>query len=78
MVEASLKRLVMIGSTGTGKSASCNSLCGSPDLYPASANASSMTYVTKALRVKWFGRHGEEEFLLIDTPGLGDTAGKDA
>ena len=43
-MEASLKRLVMIGSTGTGKSASCNSLCGETDLYPASANASSMTY----------------------------------
>jgi hypothetical protein len=46
----------MIGSTGTGKSTSCNSLCGETNLYPASASASSLTYETKAVRVKWFGR----------------------
>jgi predicted GTPase len=76
-METKLRRLVMIGSTGTGKSASCNSLCGSTDKYPASAKASSMTFETAIHQVKWFG-HDEEEFLLVDTPGLGDTDNRDA
>ncbi len=68
-------RLVMIGATGTGKSKTCNSLCGSSDKYPVSAKATSMTFKTTVLPVKWFGRDDEETFNLVDTPGLGDSEG---
>ena len=68
----------MIGASGTGKSTTCNSLCGSADKYPASANATSMTFKTTVLPVQWFGRDDEETFNLVDTPGLGDSEGRDA
>jgi predicted GTPase len=68
----------MIGASGTGKSATCNSLCGSIDKYPTSSGATSMTYQTTVCSVKWFGRDDEEGLNLIDTPGLGDSEGRDA
>ncbi len=47
MVE-SKKVMCMIGSTGTGKSATANSLSGT-NLYPTYAGAASCTYKTKVL-----------------------------
>ncbi len=67
----------MIGSTGTGKSASCNSLCGK-DLFPSSAEAKSVTYLTTVLEAFWYGKKDGDKFWLIDTPGLGDSDGRDA
>ena len=78
MDDTQLPRLVMIGPSGTGKSSTCNSLCGSFDKYPASSAASSMTFKTTVYPVKWFGRDDEEGLNLIDTPGLGDSEGRDA
>jgi predicted GTPase len=54
MVEE-LKRLVIIGSTGTGKSATCNSLCGSKDKYPTSGSTDAGTLTSTIHCVKWFG-----------------------
>ena len=78
MDDTQLPRLVMIGASGTGKSTTCNSLCGSPDKYPTSSAATSLTFKTTVCPVKWFGRDDEEGLNLIDTPGLGDSEGRDA
>ena len=37
-----------------------------------------MTFKTTVHAVKWFGRDHEETFDLIDTPGVGNTEGRDA
>jgi predicted GTPase len=76
MAERNLPRLVMIGASGTGKSATSNSLCGS-SLFPVSAKPTSVTFETTVHPVKWFGQKDEPEFIAIDTPGLGDSEGRD-
>jgi predicted GTPase len=67
----------MIGASGTGKSSTCNSLCGKI-IYPVSAEPTSVTFETTVNSVRWFGHEHEELFKLIDTPGLGDSEGRDA
>lgn len=73
-----LPRLCMIGSTGTGKSASCNSLCSLADKFHSSSEPSSVTFDTTLYDLHWFGSPDETMFTLIDTPGLGDSEGRDA
>merc|ERR1719186_2044371 len=67
--------MVVIGSTGTGKSTLCNIVSGrKPDdqgLFPVSSGMSSCTNKTTANKVEWSGEEGRE-FVLIDTPGLND------
>lgn len=77
----------VIGHTGVGKSAFCNTLVGSKiegqeeDItkreFPESSGITSMTNDTCAVSGKcWLGKKGDE-FTIIDTPGLGDSRGKD-
>lgn len=47
--------IVVLGSTGTGKSATCNSLCHLYNAYPESDSASSETYATTAREVQLRG-----------------------
>ncbi len=77
ILDGNIQRLCVIGSTGTGKSATCNSLCGK-DLFPSSAEATSKTFETTMYSVHWQGKTHQPKFLLIDTPGLGDTLGRDS
>jgi len=76
------KSLVVIGSTGTGKSSICNVLAGrkhdDKDYFPASGAMESCTNKTTAKRVNWRGNPALS-FTLIDTPGLNDPEpGKDS
>ena len=68
------KNLVIIGSTGTGKSTLCNVLSGrkhnDETMFPVSEKMDSCTNKTTAKLVNWRG--GNFEFNLIDTPGLND------
>jgi predicted GTPase len=71
--------LVVIGATGSGKSASCKSITGlkSDEVFKASGSLASMTYETKGTLVNWFGDKTKEQLFVIDTPGLGDSKGRD-
>ncbi len=44
--DLNLPRLCVIGLTGSGKSATCNSLCGRLDYFKSSANSESVTLTT--------------------------------
>jgi hypothetical protein len=67
-----------IGSTGTGKSTTCNTLCDSKDAFHASDGIDSCTYLTSVVKCKWSKGLGGGGFTLVDTPGLGDALGRDS
>jgi predicted GTPase len=70
------KSVCFIGATGSGKSQSCNTICGK-DYFEASANMNSHTYETKGILAHWFGDPNNDKIFVIDTPGLGDSQGRD-
>jgi len=70
------KRIVVIGSTGSGKSSFCNILAGKDaddDLFPVGHDMQSKTWKTKVAEVKWRG--DGIPITIIDTPGLDDPRG---
>jgi predicted GTPase len=70
------KSVCLIGATGSGKSQSCNTLCGK-DYFEASDDMNSHTFETKGILTHWFGDPINEKIFVLDTPGLGDSAGRD-
>jgi predicted GTPase len=74
------KRIVFVGATGCGKSSLCTSLTGhkkkgSP--FKIGNRPSSETSECNVGTFRWFGETTEEEFIIIDTPGLDDELGRD-
>ncbi len=66
----------MIGATGSGKSQTCNTISGE-NYFQASAGMTSHTYETKGMLTHWFGDKQLEKIFVLDTPGLGDSEGRD-
>ena len=65
-----------MGATGAGKSSTCNTICGKEHFH-TSDSLNTHTYETKGLFTNWFNDRANERILLIDTPGLGDSDGRD-
>ena len=75
-IQRKYKSICFIGATGSGKSQSCNSVCGI-NYFEASASMNSHTYETKGILAHWFGDPKYEKIFILDTPGLGDSKGRD-
>lgn len=71
-------KVLILGSTGAGKSAFCNSLIAdfSSQSFKESERLDSYTQKTVSKEVTWFD--GKETFELIDTPGMNDSDSKDS
>jgi len=65
----------VLGGTGSGKSAFCNTLIGDStrSKFPESSGINSFTYATKGIFGSWFGKENNKKVIVLDTPGLGDT-----
>ena len=70
------KIVCAIGLTGSGKSATANSICGQ-DKFKESPSSASETDSVTGLLSTWQGVKGEEPVIVLDTPGLGDSKGRD-
>lgn len=71
--------MCVIGGTGSGKSATCKSITGikSNDIFKPSDSAISETTKTKGILTYWFGDKSNDQIFVIDSPGLGDSKGRD-
>jgi len=66
------KIALLIGLTGSGKSTFANSLCGENKFKTSNATESETSDV-ECFVTKFFGKPDEQEVIVVDTPGIGDT-----
>jgi predicted GTPase len=66
----------VIGLTGSGKSSTANSISGQQK-FKESCGTASETDLVNGLLSTWQGVKGEEPVIVLDTPGLGDSKGRD-
>ena len=79
--DAALPLLLIIGESGVGKSTLLNYISGTSNkshpcnFETGSLQSTGVTTETKAKKVKWLGTG--QEFVAVDTPGLGDPGGSE-
>jgi predicted GTPase len=66
----------LIGLTGHGKSFTCNSLSKTEE-FKVSSETESETEKVKGVVIRWRKEPKGEPSIIIDTPGLGDSKGRD-
>ena len=73
-----LKVICILGCTGVGKSSLANTLAGSQKYFKVSGDVKSETLNTSGVHVRI--KHNDVEYpsLIIDTPGFGDSEGRDS
>ena len=80
-VDAALPLVLVIGESGVGKSTLLNYISGTSNkshpcnFETGSLQSTGVTTETKAQKVKWLGTG--QEFVAVDTPGLGDPGGSE-
>jgi len=63
--------------TGHGKSATANSLCWELERFKTSADVESETSEVKGFVTHALGSDKNDPVIIIDTPGIGDSKGRD-
>lgn len=78
-LQMNVKSVCVLGATGSGKSSTCKTITGSKtnEIFNPSSSLSAATYETKGSCTNWFGKSDLEPVIVLDTPGLGDTEGRD-
>ena len=76
-VRENVKVVCMLGITGTGKSATSNTLCGKQGAFRESSSVDSETKDTVGILSTWFGMNNESPLIIIDTPGFDVSDGRD-
>ena len=76
-------RMVIVGATGAGKSSIANALLGcdpqgSGCLFEVCSSAASCTTQTTMGSGPWLGEGTSQDFTVVDTPGFGDSEGRDS
>ena len=67
--------IVLLGPVGVGKSLLATALAGlqlENSIFRVGDAAHAVTLEATSHRARWFGRQTEEEFILLDPPGVGD------
>ena len=67
--------IVLLGPVGVGKSLLATALAGlqlENSIFRVGDAAHAVTLEATSHRSRWFGRQTEEEFILLDPPGVGD------
>ena len=72
-----VKVVCMLGATGTGKSSVANTLSSS-EVFKVSSDINSQTAKTEGVMAMIQTEHKDLQTLIIDTPGLGDSEGRDS
>ena len=71
-----IKSICVIGLTGHGKSHTCNSLSKSEE-FKVSADTISETDKVSGVVTRWRKQPKGEPCMILDTPGMGDSKGRD-
>lgn len=66
----------MIGVTGHGKSSTANNIAGR-NYFKISNSTVSETAAVKGLVTTWYNERVQSPVMIIDTPGIGDSEGRD-
>lgn len=71
------KSICLLGVTGSGKSFTANNLSGNRENFRVSADLASETSEVRGVVNNFRGKKDEPLFIITDTPGIGDSAGRD-
>eukprot|EP00451_Oxyrrhis_marina_P000668 CAMPEP_0204275782 /NCGR_PEP_ID=MMETSP0468-20130131/26703_1 /ASSEMBLY_ACC=CAM_ASM_000383 /TAXON_ID=2969 /ORGANISM="Oxyrrhis marina" /LENGTH=967 /DNA_ID=CAMNT_0051252215 /DNA_START=86 /DNA_END=2989 /DNA_ORIENTATION=+ len=74
--EARPATVILVGTTGSGKSNVANFLAGQPEAFVSQSSKESVTTQASSLVANWYGGDSKQgQVRIVDTPGLGDTKG---
>jgi predicted GTPase len=72
----SFKTICLLGVTGHGKSSLANVICGE-NIFEANAGTTSVTEHVQGIVTTWRDISTHVPLICIDTPGFGDSEGRD-
>ncbi len=71
------KSICLLGVTGSGKSYTATNLSGDPKSFKVAGDLTSETSEVTGVVTNFLGEKDEPVFIITDTPGIGDSNGRD-